>query len=174
MVSSGVTPRKFSWCFLKQGDWRLLCLYRGLAPWDWYLCALLSCHYFLPASLYLYEACPLLGQNRGQLSFCNLCLSYGSPQWTRTIVAVFCLRLWAFRTGTKAPSLWGPKVVPTSQTEQKGTQQKVLFPPSVFPPPSVLSLNPLSIIKGQDPEYQQRRIYILLDWCINIKWNFSS
>ena len=96
------------------------------------------------------------GQNRGQLSFCSLCLPYGSPQWTRTIVQCSASECGPFRPSE------GPKQCPLHRLNRRVHSRRFCFLPR-FPPPFVLSLNPLSIIKGQDPEYQLRRIYIVLD-----------
>ena len=173
MMFFGRTPRKFSWCFLMQQTEGWLCLYHSLASFRSVpLCELLSHHHAFFLHLYLYEACPLLWAEQRQTLLLQLVLPYGSLQWTRTIVySILPQSVGLLRQGPRLHLSEGPKQCPLHRLNRRVHSRGFCFLPR-FPHPLVLSLNPLSFIKGQDPEYQPRRIYIVLDWHINIKMKF--
>ena len=142
-------------------------------PLDLSLCVN-SCHItMLSSCISIYMKLALsFGQNKGKLSLCNLCLPYGSLQWTRTIVySILPQSVGLLRQGPRLHLSEGPKQCPLHRLNRRVHSRGFCFLPR-FPHPLVLSLNPLSFIKGQDPEYQPRRIYIVLDWHINIKMKF--
>lgn len=134
----------------KAGDWRLLCLYRGLAPLrlvrngQWRSCPRPLRLFFL--HLYLYEACPLLWAERGPALLLQLVSSLRLSPMDQNHSTVFCLQIMGLLgQGPRLHLSEGPDLCPLHRLNRRVHSRKVLFHPRSHP--FVLSLNPLSIIK---------------------------